>query len=331
MTDDVGDIQGPIRNGGVTDDSTPTLSGRGTPGDTVHVYDNGTRLEPVVVVKPDGAWTFTPPVPFINGLHSLTVVFEDPAGNRSDASDPWVVEVDTIPPGRPSIDGLYNNEGASEISIAEGGSTNDTTPVLRGKAEAGATVKIFDKGAPVGTAMANQNGDWEFIPTQAWLAGEHELTVQATDEAGNTSGPSNSWRVSIDISVPDRPSIDAVYDNAGDVQGQVTAGTTIDDPRPVVRGRAEAGSTVKLYDNGNLVGQTVADNQGNWEVRSDTLGLGSHSLTARSTDTAGNVSDPSDAFAFNLIIGDAPAVPAITGVTDDVGDYQGPLQKNDRT
>ncbi|WP_259740620.1 Ig-like domain-containing protein, partial [Pseudomonas poae] len=44
VLDDVGDSQGTINNGGVTDDRTPTLVGLGTPGDTVSVYDGGSLL-----------------------------------------------------------------------------------------------------------------------------------------------------------------------------------------------------------------------------------------------------------------------------------------------
>ncbi|MFD4840398.1 Ig-like domain-containing protein, partial [Achromobacter sp. NPDC058515] len=302
VTDDVGDIQGPIRNGGVTDDSTPTLSGRGTPGDTVHVYDNGTRLEPAVVVKPDGAWTFTPPVPFVNGLHSLTVVFEDPAGNRSDASDPWVVEVDTVPPGRPSIDGLYNNEGASEVSIAEGGSTNDTTPVLRGKAEAGSTVKIYDDGDLVGAATANQNGDWEFTPTQDWDEGEHEFTVQATDEAGNTSGPSAPWKV---IFVLDAPTIEHGIDDEGPQRGDLQAGDVTDDTTPGLSGQSVPGSTIIVYDNNQEIGRTTTGSNGTWVFTPGTpLSYGPHSFSVEAMDAAQHVSGRSA--PFELILSPVP-------------------------
>ncbi|MCJ1883094.1 Ig-like domain-containing protein, partial [Pseudomonas nitroreducens] len=41
VIDDVGAITGPIANGGVTDDSTPTLTGQAEAGSKVTVYDNG--------------------------------------------------------------------------------------------------------------------------------------------------------------------------------------------------------------------------------------------------------------------------------------------------
>ena len=56
MTDDVGSIQGPIANGGSTDDTTPTLSGGGQqPGDTITIIDNGSPIG-TVPVNPDGTW-----------------------------------------------------------------------------------------------------------------------------------------------------------------------------------------------------------------------------------------------------------------------------------
>ncbi|MFD4840397.1 Ig-like domain-containing protein, partial [Achromobacter sp. NPDC058515] len=335
MTDDVGAFQGPIENGGITDDQRPTITGPGEPGATVAILDNGRTIGETVVDE-NGNWIFTPDTDLGNGSHVITVVLTDPAGNASTPSEPWVVEVDSRIPETPDLgkDGVLENiiddVGDIQGSIPRGGVTDDTTPTLSGNGRAGDTIIIRDKGNAIAEVVVNENGKWVYTPA-AMLEGDHGFSVIVKTPAGQSSKPSEEWAFTIDTLAPNRPSIDGVYDNEGDIKGEVQPGAAIDDPRPVVRGRAEAGSTVKLYDNGNLVGQTVADNQGNWEVRSDALLPGSHSLMARSTDPAGNVSTPSDAFDFTLIIGDAPAVPAITGVTDDVGDYQGPLQKNDRT
>ncbi|MBC8733644.1 Ig-like domain-containing protein, partial [Paraburkholderia sp. UCT2] len=58
VIDDVGLVQGPVDNGGSTDDTTPTLVGKGEPGDTIVVIDNGTPVGETQVDE-DGNWSFT--------------------------------------------------------------------------------------------------------------------------------------------------------------------------------------------------------------------------------------------------------------------------------
>lgn len=92
LIDDVGSRTN-IVSGGVTDDSTPTLSGTAAAGDTINVFDGSTKLGSVVVPA-DGSWSFTPSSELAEGQHSLTVVAVDPAGNTSVASDPYEVIID---------------------------------------------------------------------------------------------------------------------------------------------------------------------------------------------------------------------------------------------
>ncbi|MDY0833044.1 Ig-like domain-containing protein, partial [Pseudomonas sp. SED1] len=70
-TDDVGPVTTDLVNNGVTDDTTPTLHGRGTPGGTVNIYlDNvlhgtapvsaaGTWVYPVAPALAEGNYVFT--------------------------------------------------------------------------------------------------------------------------------------------------------------------------------------------------------------------------------------------------------------------------------
>ena len=39
-------------------------------------------------------------------------------------------------------------------TVADGATTNDTTPTLTGTAEAGSVIAIFDNGTPLGTTTA---------------------------------------------------------------------------------------------------------------------------------------------------------------------------------
>ncbi|RSV78475.1 Ig-like domain-containing protein, partial [Klebsiella aerogenes] len=80
------------------------------------------------------------------------------------------------------------------------GLTNDATPALSGTAEAGSTVTIFDKGIQIGTAVADEDGHWSFIPDPLG-EGEHRFSTTVTDVAGNTSGHSPDFVLTVDTTV----------------------------------------------------------------------------------------------------------------------------------
>ncbi|WP_162251940.1 Ig-like domain-containing protein, partial [Massilia sp. Root335] len=64
------------------------------------------------------------------------------------------------------------------------------------------------------------------------------------------------------------------------------------DTTPTFSGTAEAGAKVKLYDTDGttLLGTTTADGGGAWSITASTLSQGAHTVTAKATDAAGNVS-----------------------------------------
>ena len=67
-------------------------------------------------------------------------------------------------------------------------------------------------------------------------------------------------------------------------------------------GGAEVGATVTLFDtNGTTVlGTAIADASGNWSITSSVLTGGSHTLTAKETDLAGNTSVASAGLAVTI-------------------------------
>jgi len=116
---------------GITQDSTPTISGTGgTPGEIISLYDgNGTSPVGVAVVGGDGKWSVTPAAPLSGGAHSLTVTTTDMGGNESGRSQPLSVTVDTAKPtlvtAETTLDGtrvvLTFNETLSATTAAVSG------------------------------------------------------------------------------------------------------------------------------------------------------------------------------------------------------------------
>ncbi|WP_409242862.1 Ig-like domain-containing protein [Enterobacter hormaechei] len=330
VTDNVGAYQGPVVSGDTTDDNTPTLSGRAEPGSTVNIIDNG-QVIGSTKVNPDGTWNYTPDQPLANGAHDLTTTVTDPSGNTGPEGSHVVITVDVVP-GKVEITGVTDDAGSVTGSLSQNAVTDDTRPQISGTAKAGSTVTIMDGSNVLGTTTAGADGTWSFTPSVDLGRGEHTFTATAKDPMGNESA-SSSWTVTIDTDAPVKPTIDAALDDVGSVQGNLANGGSTDDPTPTLSGKAEAGSTVKIYDQNGLLGEVTAKADGTWSF-SPTAKLpeGEHRFHVTATDRAGNTSAASDDFVLNLdyTAPDASKV-SITDVVDDFGSVTGSVTSGGKT
>ena len=179
---------------GLTNDSTPTFNGKADPNSVVELYDGTTKIGSTTTDK-FGNWSITPVTPLGEGAHSITA--SSPATNAIKASDPATITVDTGT--KVTFDsvtddvagGVVNGNVKGNDVTVEGktlkGLTNDNTPTLSGKAEAGSTVEIFDGTNKIGQVEAKADGSWKFEVSTPLSDGEHELKVKTTDKAGNTA------------------------------------------------------------------------------------------------------------------------------------------------
>ncbi|HAS1140145.1 TPA: hypothetical protein I3817_004577, partial [Enterobacter cloacae] len=317
VTDNVGAYQGPVVSGDTTDDNTPTLSGKAEPGSTVNIIDNG-QVIGTAKVNPDGTWSYTPDQPLANGAHDLTTTVTDPSGNTGPEGSHVVITVDVVP-GKVEITAVTDDTGSVTGSLSQGALTDDTRPQISGTAKAGSTVTIMDGSNVLGTTTAGADGTWSFTPSVDLGRGDHTFTATAKDPMGNESS-SSSWTVTIDTDAPVKPTIDAALDDVGSVQGNLANGGTTDDPTPTLSGKAEAGSTVKIYDQNGLLGEVTAKADGTWSFSPVAkLPEGEHRFHVTATDKAGNTSVASDDFVLTLdyTAPDASKL-AITEVYDDV-------------
>ena len=323
VTDDVGIRQGNLISGSFSDDTTPTLSGiNRTPGETIRVYDNGVLLGQTKVDS-EGAWHFTP-ASRADGVHSFTVTAADVAGNVSSASSPFVVNVDTAAPAKPVITSVIDDAGDVIGPLTSGRLTDDATPTLNGTAEANSTILIYNNTTVIGSTTTNGSGVWSFTPATPLINGSYNLTAVAQDAAGNASPASDNFNFALDAGgKPAAPAITGIIDDVGSIQGVITKNGVTDDPTPTMRGTAQAGSTVSVYDGVTLLGTTTADASGNWTL-TRRLADGSHSITATATSNTGNVSPATGAYVFSIDTS-IPAAASSQTVTDDVGIVTGPI------
>ena len=80
-------------------------------------------------------------------------------------------------------------------------------------------------------------------------------------------------------------------------------GSLLKDDQPTIAGAAPPNTTIRVYDNGSLVGTAAADAQGDWALVADEpLEPGEHTVTAVASDDAGRTSGPSALVTFTVVI-----------------------------
>src|SRR5207244_2879788 len=139
------------------------------------------------------------------------------------------------------------------------------------------------------------------------------------DTAGNTSAASAGLSVVIDTVAPNAPTISTVNDNVSPVTGEIGSATSRE--AATYTGAAEAGSTVTIYSDGVAVGSGVAAG-GNYSNTTWSVVDGTHSITAKAVDTAGNTSTASAGLSV-VIDTVAPNAPTISTVNDNVSPVTG--------
>jgi hypothetical protein len=311
------DDSGASSSDAVTSVAAPHFSGTAVAGAAVTLYDtDGTTVLGTATADGSGNWTIASATLAV-GAHTLTVRQADAAGNVSAASPGLAVKIDATA-AAPSAPALAV---ASDTGVAGDDITANGTPTMTGTGEAFATVTLYDTDGTtvLGTATADADGRWS-IASATLAEGAHAVTVKQTDAAGNVSAASAALNLTIDATAPAAPAapqLAAASDTgtAGDGITSVFA--------PVVNGSAEAFARVVLYDTDGttVLGNATADADGNWTISSTALALGSHAVTVKATDAAGNVSAASAPFNLTVI-----AAPTPTTTIDGVQVAQAPVQ-----
>jgi hypothetical protein len=307
----------------ITNVTRPRFTGTSTANATIQLYD-GTTLVGTGTADSTGAWSVATSL-LAAGTHAITAKTVDLAGNTSAPSTTLSVTIDTVAtlPSTPDLMATSDNGTSSTDNI-----TNVTKPVFTGTADAGATVKLYDGTTLVGTTTADSKGIWS-ISTTVLAAGPHMIAARATDPAGNLSATSAALPVTIMTAIPAAPSAPdllAASDNGASSTDNITNATTL-----VFTGTAAPNASVQLFDGATVIGTGVANSTGIWSVTTGALAAGSHAITARVIDLAGNLSAPS----AGLMVTTTPATPGTpdlvaasdTGIssTDNITNVTTPL------
>jgi hypothetical protein len=190
----------PASDSGTQGDNTtsvadPVITGQGNPGDSVIVYASGTYDGTTAVgagtVGGDGAWSVTTG-PLTAGVHTLTALSGDAAGNVSGASPALVLTITGSAPTVPAAPSGLANE-TSDSGIGADGSIHYIEPTIGGHGEPGDTVTVYASGTYDGTAVVGSStvagdGTWSATLTTQLPLGNHTLVATQTN-GGGTTGP----------------------------------------------------------------------------------------------------------------------------------------------
>lgn len=295
-----GDVVAPS---GRSDSKKLTLSGTAGANQKVAIYDMGLQIGETTA-DAQGNWSYTTQIHLPNGYHAFQVMSVDANGVRGPMSAPYPVDIQWAdepavlpePPAAPEIayiTKILNDEG-KEIRWSE--QTSDKQPTLQGVASANVKVQIYDNGKLIGETYADQQGNWSFTPVSELTGGEHQFQVAPVSAAGVQGTMSAPYPISIqgesgrEPAMGEEPSalIEQIVDSRGHSIGGAEGRLSTYDNHPVLKGSAAAGSTVRIYDNGRLLGETQADEQGKWSFTHDAaLDNGPHTFSATAVGSNG--------------------------------------------
>jgi Bacterial Ig-like domain len=156
--------------------------------------------------------------------------------------------------------------------------TKITTPVVTGLAQANAKVELFNGATKLGEALANGTGRWEITSSLVLAPGIYNLTARSLNAMGDASANSAALTIVIDTqtATPTLLTPEFAPGNAA-----------------MLRGSAEAGALVQVFEGTQLLGTTTASATGSWQLTSRALEIGTYFFSAIATDIAGNVSPQS--------------------------------------
>ncbi|MEM7118514.1 MAG: VWA domain-containing protein [Chloroflexota bacterium] len=285
-------IGAPSINAGPPDAET-ALSGTGTPGSTIDVRLDGESVGQTVV-DDAGNWTFgTVAVAAAAGAHQYVAHALDPEGTERGVSDDWAFTVGSV---------------VADYDLPTLGLERDGNSfVLSGTGSPGTTIELFKDGVSLGTTTVDDNGRWSLTTDAAPEGGSYVALATAPD--GSEIGESEAFSY-----------VPAALTAA--------AAATLNGSSFSWSGTGEPGSTIAILRDGEEIGRTQVDADGNWTFNGDVGGLtaGDYGLSADMVDGDGNVVASADSNGLlavpallsigELVIGDNGRSYTLTGMSE---------------
>lgn len=252
------------------------------------VYNFGTDAE---LSSDAGTWTLKPTVALADGTYDVTAEVSDGVNPAIGTAKPAKLVIDTVAPPAPAITPVAS--GIQWPFTLNGTWVEDGATSLTAKLANQTWILGKD-----GDLKSDGKGNWSFAPVVDLRPGIYDVTLEASDEAGNIS----KSVLAAAIVIPEQPASQAIpipTPIPAPLEVIVTAptliSTTIMEARPALAGtwpeRTASGLSVSLAGRTYVLG-TVAglssDGVGNWQLKSESvLKDGAYEVAVETIDTAG--------------------------------------------
>ncbi|NNC02241.1 OmpA family protein [Corallococcus exiguus] len=277
-------------DGAIIGTNTVTVTGTSTGATSVTLTYGGTNYGPIPV-DASGNWSYALPVTLPEGPNTVTAVSTDAAGNTSTtATSTFTVDL-TVPTVAISTPG-------------NGTSVNTATVTVTGTTTNATSVTLTFEGASYGPVTVDASGNWSYALPGPLAEGSYTVTAVSTNGAGTNSATATST-FTVDLTPP-TVAISTPVD-----------GSTVNTPNVTVTGTSTGATSVTLTYNGTNYGPIPVDGSGNWSYPLPvTLPEGPITVTAVSTDAAGNTSTPDDiTFTVDLTDPEVEITAPVDGTT----------------
>ncbi|RKG83410.1 cell envelope biogenesis protein OmpA [Corallococcus exercitus] len=260
-------------NGTSVNTDTVTVTGTTTNATSVTLTFDGASYGPISV-DASGNWSFTLPGPLTEDTYTITAVSTNGAGTNS-ATATSTFTVDLTPPT------------VAISTPVDGSAINTDTVTVTGTSTGATSVTLTYNGTDYGPIPVDGAGNWTYQLPVSLPEGSITVTAVATDAAGNESTPDDTT-FTVDLTAPE-VEITAPVD-----------GTTVASGTVTVTGTSVGATSVTLTFEGTDYGPIPVDASGNWsQALPGPLADGTYTVTAVSTDAAGNESTP-DSSTFTV-------------------------------
>ncbi len=248
---------------GATVGTSFTISGSAAPGSEVEILING-EVVGTAIADENGDWTFD-----VTGVEPGDITVEAKTDDDTDTVSLTVEE------------GVVQD--VVDITSPADGSTVAADFQVSGTTNPDAEIEILVDGESVGTTTADANGDWTFDIT-GQMAGDITVEAKVGDVTDSVTVTVDDTLVALDVAISSPVDGDEV--TAGDV---------------TVSGTATPDAEVEIFVDGESVGTTTADTNGDWTF-DITVDVGDHDVRAEVKD--GDRSVTTDTINFTAIAAD---------------------------
>jgi len=225
----------------------------------------------------------------ITGKYYVKIWAVDKYGNETTLGDINIYEAPVV-----EVEQVVSGGGGSPISLADItppnapilapilSPTNGIRVLVSGLAEPRSKIDLYDNNEFIGRLTSTVDGSGRFSQSFTFGEGEHILTAIAEDFTNNRSSASSPLAFAVDLTSPEVPTV-LSYEN----------GETITDTTPLLVGLSEANGTLEIRVDGEPF-EVQVDQSGTWNFtlpNTFALDEGTHTVTFRTEDTAGNLSN----------------------------------------